>query len=100
MRSWLEIPRSAASKLVPMQVHTLAAPERRMLLEMLASERAGEDALHVGSYLGRSGIAERLCAIDMSEWVDDDHVVFTWVGRCVAEILASHLVQAHAADAA
>jgi hypothetical protein len=99
MRTWLEILRRPASNPVPMQVHTLAAPERRMLLEMLASERAGEDALHVGPHFGRGGIAQRLCAIDMSEWVDDEHVVFTWVGRCVAEILASHLVP-DAADAA
>lgn len=84
----------------PMQVHTLGAPERRMLLEMLAGERAGEDMMRVGDRFGRSDIARRLCELDMSVWADDDHLELTWEGRWVAEILASHLVRSQHRDAA
>jgi hypothetical protein len=76
-----------------MDVHTLEAQERRMLLEMLASERAGEEALHVGEWFGRNAVAHALCRLRMTEWVDDDHVAFTPVGRRVAEALAERLVR-------
>jgi hypothetical protein len=74
------------------EVHTLSAPERRMLLEMLASERAGELALHVGHY-GRIRVAASLTELAMAEWVADDEVVFTELGRWLAEALAERLVR-------
>lgn len=74
-----------------MDVHTLEAQQRRMLLEMLASERSGEAALRVGEWFGRDAIAHQLCRLRMAEWVDDGHVVFTAVGRRVAEALAERL---------
>ena len=73
------------------EVHTLSAPERRMLLEMLASERAGELALHVAHY-GRGRVAESLAELAMAEWVADNQVVFTELGRWLAEALAERLV--------
>jgi len=76
-----------------MDVHTLEVQQRRMLLEMLASERAGEVALHVGEWFGRNAIAQELCRLRMSEWVDDRHVAFTAVGRGVAEALAERLMR-------
>lgn len=75
-----------------MKVHSVDARQRRMLLEMLASERAGEDALHVGHYLGRDRTASSLCRLRMADWVDDEQIVFTMLGRHVAESLASRLV--------
>lgn len=75
-----------------MQVHTLSASQRRMLLEMLASERAGEDALHVGSMLGRDRTASSLCRLRMSDWIDAHSIIFTDLGRHVAETLATRLV--------
>jgi len=75
-----------------MQVHTIEARQRRMLLEMLASERAGEEALFVGRYLGRDGTAGELCGLSMSAWVDEQRVVFTVYGRHIAEAFASRLV--------
>lgn len=74
-----------------MEVHTLDPQERRMLLEMLVSERAGEVALHVGEWFGRNAIAEQLCQLRMSDWVDPRHVAFTEMGRYVAESLAERL---------
>jgi hypothetical protein len=74
------------------EVHTLAPAARRMLLEMLASERSGEEALHVGELFDRDRIALELCALEMSRWVSLDHVVFTEYGRHVAEALAARLV--------
>jgi hypothetical protein len=74
------------------EVHTLSAPERRMVLEMLASERAGELALHVG-YYGRNRVAQELVELSMADWSDDDEIVFTAFGRWVAEILAERLVR-------
>jgi hypothetical protein len=73
------------------EVHTLSAPERRMLLELLASERAGEYALHVGHY-GRNRVADSLVELLMADRVADDEVVFTEFGRWVAEALAVHLI--------
>lgn len=75
-----------------MQVHTLSAPQRRMLLELLTSERAGEDVLYVGHVLGRDRTASGLCRLRMSDWVDDRNIIFTEYGRHVAETLASRLV--------
>ena len=75
-----------------MQVHTLSAPQRRMLLEMLASERAGEDALYVGPTFGRDRTASSLCRLRMSDWVDAQNILFTYYGRHVAETLATRLV--------
>jgi hypothetical protein len=75
-----------------MKVHTLSAPQRRMLLEMLASERSGEDALHVGPIFGRDRVASSLCRLRMSDWVDAENIVFTEYGRHVAETLATRLV--------
>jgi hypothetical protein len=66
--------------------------QRRMLLEMLASERSGEDALFVGAYFGRDDIADSLCDLDMSYWVNPQEVVLTHLGRHVAESLARRLV--------
>ncbi len=76
------------------EVHTIAPAERRMLLELLASERAGEEALRVGPYLGRAAIARALSSVDMADWCDDEHVVLTELGRHVAEALAERLVAA------
>jgi hypothetical protein len=76
-----------------MDVVHLQAPERRMLLEMLAAERSGEDALHVGDCFGRPAIAERLCDWQMSRWVDRAHVCFTAFGRHIAEALADRLAE-------
>lgn len=74
-----------------MDVVTLEGPERRMLLEMLASERSGEDALHVGDRFGRPAVADRLCRWQMSSWVDRAHVCFTAFGRHIAQALADRL---------
>ncbi len=81
-----------------MQVHTLSAPQRRMLLEMLTSERAGEDALFVGTAFGRDRTGSELCRLRLSDWVDPERVIFTDYGRHVAELLATRLVNrsAHA----
>jgi hypothetical protein len=73
------------------EVLTLSAPERRMLLEMLASERAGELSLHVRQY-GRTRVAASLVELAMAEWVADDEVVFTDLGHWLAEALAERLV--------
>ena len=75
-----------------MQVHTLSAAQRRMLLELLAGERAGEDALYVGPMLGRDRTASSLCRLRMTDWVDTQNIVFTDYGRHVAETLATRLV--------
>lgn len=81
------------------EVVTLAADERRMLLEMLASERAGEDALYVGEQFGRNGTARRLVELRMTRWVARDRIVFTAYGRHLAESLASRLIRAPDPDA-
>ena len=74
------------------EVHTLEPRARRMLLEMLASERCGESALHVGELFDRDRIAIELCELAMSRWISLDHVVFTDYGRHVAELLASRML--------
>lgn len=79
-----------------MDVVHLEGPERRMLLEMLASERSGEDALHVGERFGRPAVADRLCCWQMSYWVDRAHVCFTAFGRHIAEVLADRLAEPRA----
>ncbi|MEX1365009.1 MAG: hypothetical protein AB1Z98_17910 [Nannocystaceae bacterium] len=66
--------------------------QRRMLLEMLVSERSGEDALHVGRHFGRDRTASSLCGLRMSNWVDESHIVFTSYGRQLAEWFAERLV--------
>lgn len=76
------------------EVHTIGAPQRRMLLELLASERAGEDALRVGTYPGRALVARTLSTMKMAWWCDQEHVVLTELGRHVAESLAQRLVAA------
>lgn len=73
------------------EVHVLSAPERRMLLELLASERSGEPAVRV-VHLGRDEIARSLCALQMTGWVSPTEVVFTEYGRTVAESLAARLI--------
>ena len=73
-------------------VHRMAAPERRMLLEMLASERSGEDALRIGTMFGRDITADRLVAEGLARSVGIDDLVFTELGRHLAEALASRLV--------
>ncbi len=75
-----------------MQRHEIEAPQRRMLLELLASERAGEDALVVGNHFGRDDIAASLCALELAEWVGPDEAVLTGLGRHVAESLARRLL--------
>jgi hypothetical protein len=82
-----------------MHVHVLSAPQRRMLLEMLASERSGEDALYVGHALGRDRTASGLCRLRMSDWVDAQSIIFTDLGRHVAETLATRLVDRTTYDA-
>ena len=75
-----------------MDVHTLSAPQRRMLLEMLVSERAGESALHVGDYFDRDRTANSLCHMRMARWVAEQGLVFTTIGRLLAKRLAVRLV--------
>jgi sugar/nucleoside kinase (ribokinase family) len=65
-----------------------------MLLEMLASERAGEPALYVG-YFGRDQTASSLIELLMSRWAGADYVTLTDYGRHVAESLAARLVERH-----
>jgi hypothetical protein len=75
-----------------MQLHVLTSPQRRMLLEMLASERSGEDALFVGTHFGREDIADDLCVNELAAWISPDELVFTDLGHHVAETLARRLV--------
>lgn len=63
-----------------------------MLLEMLASERAGEDALVAGEQFERDLTAERLCDQGMAEHCGFERVQFTRFGRYVAEQLADRIV--------
>lgn len=77
---------------VEMQVHTLSATHRRMLLELLASERSGEDALYVGDAMGRDRTASALCRLRLADWVDARNVIFTDYGRHLAETLATRMV--------
>ncbi len=79
-----------------MQVHTLSAPQRRMLLELLASERAGEEVLFVGPMMGRDRTASGLCRLRLCDWVDERNIIFTDYGRHVAENLATRLVDGSA----
>lgn len=76
-----------------MQFHVLTSAQRRMLLEMLASERSGEEALFVGTHFGREDIADDLCEVDLAAWISPDALVFTNLGHHVAESLARRLVQ-------
>lgn len=76
-----------------MQMHVLTSSQRRMLLEMLASERAGEDALYIGACFGRDEIADGLDAVGLALWISADALVFTPLGRHVAESLALRLVR-------
>lgn len=62
-----------------------------MLLEMLASERAGESALNVRNF-GRRGIARVLIDEEMARGTGPDEIVFTTMGRLVAESLARRIV--------
>lgn len=78
-------------QLAGIEVHTIQPTERRMLLELLASERAGEAALNV-SMFGRDHVASHLCDLHMSQWISADYVTLTEYGRHVAESLAARLV--------
>lgn len=80
-------------------VHPLPARQRRMLLEMLASERCGEDGLYIGPLFGRARTAGGLCdaALASRRGGGDDRLVFTAHGRYVAEHLARLIVQRSAA---
>lgn len=62
-----------------------------MLLEMLASERSEEPALHIGRMFGRDITADHLCAHGLASRVDVDHLVFTDIGRHVAERLVTQI---------
>ena len=87
---------SPAEPQARIEVVTLAPDERRMLLEMLASERAGEAALHVGEQhgdLGRHLTARRLVDLRMTRFFAVDRVVFTAYGRHLAESLACRLIR-------
>jgi hypothetical protein len=75
-----------------MQLHVIESAQRRMLLEMLASERSGEEALVVGALFGREQIAESLRVLGMCVWVGPDEICFTRLGRHVAESLALRLI--------
>lgn len=72
----------------------LDAPQRRLLLEMLVSERAGEWALFVGHRFGRDTVADALCGLKLCRRVDPEHAVISRLGRQVAQHLASRLVGA------
>ncbi len=74
------------------EVHALDASERRLLLELLASERAGDDALLVTG-LGRDRVAQRLSEHGIVAWVSVDRVMLTDLGLYVAERLADRLVR-------
>jgi hypothetical protein len=76
------------------EVYTLAPDERRLLLELLASERSGEESLHVGERFGRNHTARRLEDLRMTRWEARDRIVFTVYGRHVAETLAYRLIRA------
>jgi hypothetical protein len=79
------------------EVHEISDAERRLLLEMLASERCGEECLDVRD--GRRGrTAEVLADLRMTWWIDSDAVVFTHYGRAVAESLALRLVHRRPRD--
>ncbi|MBL4687871.1 MAG: hypothetical protein JKY37_24995, partial [Nannocystaceae bacterium] len=71
-------------------VHPLPARQRRMLLEMLAGERSGEDGLHIGPLFGRDRTADGLCdeGLASRRGGDGNPLVFTAHGRHVAERLA------------
>lgn len=88
----MSITTGSITRLGRMKFHTLTAPQRRMLLEMLASERSGEVALFVGSYLGRDRTASELCRLRMADWVAEQEIIFTEYGRTLAERLAARLV--------
>ncbi|MEM6989193.1 MAG: hypothetical protein AAF721_01810 [Myxococcota bacterium] len=72
--------------------HRLAARQRRMLLEMLASERCGEDALHIGRFFGRDVTADGLCTQGLAVRLTPEALVFTDFGRHIAERLATEIV--------
>lgn len=76
-----------------MEMHVLTAAQRRMLLEMLASERAGEEALLVGPHFGREEIALDLCELGFAGWSSRDELVFSDLGRHLAENLVRRLVR-------
>lgn len=73
------------------EVYALSDAERRLLLEMLASERCGEDSLDVTEF-SRSETADVLVDLRMSRWVSPDCVIFTHYGRAIAETLALRLI--------
>jgi hypothetical protein len=73
-------------------VHVLAPAERRMLLEMLAGEYAGDDVLRVGDRDGRAKVARKLCDLWMAVWAARDQLTFTEFGRHVATALAERLL--------
>lgn len=63
-----------------------------MLLEMLASERSGEEELHVGEHFGRDLTADSLCDEGLAARFGAADLVFTGFGRHVAEHLAFQIL--------
>jgi hypothetical protein len=84
---------TSLSSTATIEFHALTAPERRLLLELLAAERCGEETLDVIG-LGRDRVARRLCEHFMSEWISPREIVFTAYGRHLAETLVLRLVHA------
>ena len=70
-----------------------------MLLEALASERAGEEWLHVGHW-GRDRVASSLHELAMADWAGEDVIVLTEFGRYLAELVASRLIRRTPVDLA
>jgi hypothetical protein len=79
-----------------MQVYVLTAAQRRMLLELLTSERAEEDALFVGHTMGRDRTASGLCRLRLTDWVDEQNIILTDYGRHVAESMVTRMVDRRA----
>ncbi|MCX4240689.1 hypothetical protein [Paraliomyxa miuraensis] len=77
-------------------MYVLTAAQRRMLLELLTSERAGEDALFVGHTMGRDRTASGLCRLRLTDWVDEQNIIFTDYGRHVAEAMVTRMVDRQA----
>ena len=79
------------------EVREITPPQRRMLLEALASEQAGEDALYVGPRLGRDVTADGLVTEELAIRIDTEHVILSSLGRRIAEGLVVRLVDNRAA---
>ncbi len=66
--------------------YTMSPSERRLLLEMLATEQSGETATFVGED-GRDRVASSLCDLQMARWISCDYVTLTGYGQSIAETL-------------